>query len=257
MLGKLLKYEFKCTCRSFLAAYVIILLASLFVVQTPGRAFFANIIILIYVASLVALIFMMVYNILRNYNVTLFKQQGYLTNTLPVTTHQILISKLISASVWLLASIAVILASAFIIAVRGGMDIGVVLEELGNINFFDSDLLITLLMIMGGTIQSILLFYLVLSIVHTRYVPRYRVVIAIGIYLIIDWITSTIITTLFPHLAYMPVLYAFSSEFSNASVVGNLGTMNDAWLTIALTVIFSSIYYSVTYYILEHKMEVE
>lgn len=119
MLGKLLKHEFKATARWFLPLYAIALILTPITRITvsisddwqgvlkaiPGFIIFAYVIslVVIGVCSIILLVFRFYKNMVTD--------EGYLTHTLPVTTNQLIWSKLITASCWSLLSILVIIAS--------------------------------------------------------------------------------------------------------------------------------------------------
>ncbi|MCL1846380.1 MAG: hypothetical protein FWF91_00235 [Coriobacteriia bacterium] len=135
MLGKLLKYEFKATARIFLLMYAALLVvAALNAVVVPfnGRTFIAfldalpflqdiitSLSILLYVLLIVAVFVMTVVVILIRFY-RMLGNEGYLWFTLPVTANQHIISKLIAALVWSVASCVVVLLSVLLLTLPAG-----------------------------------------------------------------------------------------------------------------------------------------
>ena len=137
MLGKLIKYEFKATSRMFLLMYAaLILVAAINSVlligglnaglYTSGNDLVATIYSIISALAATVYFFAMfavsiltfVVIVVRFYR--LFGDEGYLWFTLPATPNQHLISKLIVALVWSLASGVVIMLSLGILFIGQG-----------------------------------------------------------------------------------------------------------------------------------------
>lgn len=132
MLKKLMKHEFRATRRFFLPAYVIFavllvverlsLLAMPAVEKSDGilGAMVGVTMTLITAITVIGLIVLMaapvIYNIIRFYR-NMLGDEGYLTFTLPVSTGQLIGSKLLTAVVWeILTGIVVILCGGAFLA---------------------------------------------------------------------------------------------------------------------------------------------
>jgi hypothetical protein len=99
MLTKLLKYEFKSTYMKFLSAFAVyVIMAGVLLVFFSDNT--ALTIGLISVGN-VALWVMMIVNIVQRYNANLYGNEGYLMFSLPVSGRKLLLSKIISALVWI------------------------------------------------------------------------------------------------------------------------------------------------------------
>ena len=106
MLTKLLKYEFKATGRVYGGLYLAILAAAallglsfrfpIFLVHTAPIA----VLMIIYLALVVAIVVMTVFTIVQRFTRNLLGREGYLMHTLPVSSVQLILSKLISSMVW-------------------------------------------------------------------------------------------------------------------------------------------------------------
>lgn len=129
MLGKLIKHEFKTTSKMMLPLYLVLVALTIFAritaqtlykndgtfPDTFGFEAFSVITVMMYVLGLFAIcIAIFIYLVMRFYK-NLFSNEGYLMHTLPVTSWQLLISKLAVSFVWQLAEILLIALSIFCI----------------------------------------------------------------------------------------------------------------------------------------------
>lgn len=118
MLGKLLKYEFKATGRRFIPLYAAILVVALllnFGISNPYLDIIVAFAGFLLFGLIVALVVIALITIINRFKNNLLEDEGYLMFTLPVSTEKLIISKLICAVVWVIASLFVgILAGLFI-----------------------------------------------------------------------------------------------------------------------------------------------
>lgn len=124
MLSKLLKYEFRATGRIMLPVYALLLVTaggtsvtgSLMgrypesTVLSIFRTLFMTLFAFTTFGVLLLTLVLMVYRFYKN----LMTDEGYLMFTLPVTTGQLIWSKMIVSAVWLLATAAMDVLSMFI-----------------------------------------------------------------------------------------------------------------------------------------------
>ena len=104
MLGKLIKYDIQSTWRKFATVYLSILLGVLivpFVLNNVNNSFINMIAVSIAVAIVIATAVVMISNLFKIYSVNVFSKQGYLTMTLPVKSTQLVFSKLLVSSMWI------------------------------------------------------------------------------------------------------------------------------------------------------------
>ncbi len=125
MLTKLLKHEFMATWKVPVALYAYLLALGLilhFVIQgipqtednsVSGLIIF-SVALLFYMSIIAANVIMMVCIVVRYYK-NLYTAEGYLTFTLPVNTSQIVNTKVITGSVWMLGSYLFTLVSVFFV----------------------------------------------------------------------------------------------------------------------------------------------
>ena len=182
MFWKLVKYELQSVRKWYLGIYGIAILLSIplglmlqkltvtfeHIHKEPSllfMAFFTLIVIAtivvwgtIYIATIVLII--------KRFATSVFGREGYLTNTLPVSAHQLILSKLLAAFILDTISSLVVLASIGIIAAFN-LDIkdillttsyfGQILKEMGALYLFIPSIIL-------GKISGILFYYLCISI---------------------------------------------------------------------------------------------
>lgn len=129
MLGKLIKYDFKALNR-----YLIVIHGMLLITAVLGRILFVGrlaenpnaglskigalvmtIGIMIYVILFMTALFGTLLLIAIHFYKNLYSDEGYLTHTLPVSRGQLLISKMISGSVWMFVDVVLIISSILIL----------------------------------------------------------------------------------------------------------------------------------------------
>jgi hypothetical protein len=117
MLLKLIKYDFKSTYVKMLTVFAVFVLVCIIV--PPVIAAFNTMAAIIYLAVAVSCgnvaLFIIVYIfIFQNYGSNLYGNEGYLMFTLPTNGKKLLSSKLIAAIVWIMAAIALSIASLLV-----------------------------------------------------------------------------------------------------------------------------------------------
>ena len=133
MLGKLIRYEWKNTYKVgclMLGIVAVITFLGWLAFQTPVWAgmeygyrgfgwleIFSFLTLMMYVIMLVAVNYGILIYLAVHFYRTMYTDQGYLTHTLPVTKHQILVSKILVSSLW----VCFILLSVYLSAVLLGL----------------------------------------------------------------------------------------------------------------------------------------
>ncbi|MFB0919285.1 MAG: hypothetical protein QMB62_00150 [Oscillospiraceae bacterium] len=224
MLGKLIKHDFKSLSRILFPTQLAVLGAT--ILATIGFAinfridytnnnglidllriitgFMSGILVLAIIASAILVAFIIFQRFYKN----LMCSEGYLTFTLPVTTSEILWSKLITAFLWTIISGVVIFISVNIFVLFGtGQDAFVNTEayrEMGRciheaFNTIGARLvwpiLEFVLFVIVATVSSILHVYLAL-IIGGVVSQKHKILARIGFYFVIDIATSILSTIL-------------------------------------------------------------
>ena len=128
MLRKLIKYDFKALSRYLIVIHAMLLITAVLgrllfvgrIMSDPGRLSNAGAIatiigIIIYVILFMTAVFGTMLMIAICFYKNLYSDEGYLTHTLPVTRGQLLISKTVSGSVWMLLDMMMVILSLFIL----------------------------------------------------------------------------------------------------------------------------------------------
>lgn len=132
MLGKLIKYDFKALSRFLVVIHIMLLVtAALGRVLVVGR-FMQNpdsisnsemgtvimtVVIMVYVILFMSALFGTILMLAIHFYKNLYSDEGYLTHTLPVTRGQLLASKTICGSVWMLIDMALVSLSVLILVI--------------------------------------------------------------------------------------------------------------------------------------------
>ena len=182
MFWKLVKYELQSVRKWYLGIYGIAILLSIplglmlhkltFTFEhsheEPSLLFFAFFTLMVFATIIVwgTIYIATIVLIVRRFAQTVFGREGYLTNTLPVSAHQLILSKLLVAFILNTISSLVVLASIAIIAAFN-IDfkdfllttsyLGQLLKEIGALYLVIPSTIL-------GTISGILFYYLCISI---------------------------------------------------------------------------------------------
>lgn len=185
MFGKLIKYEIKAAGKWYLMTYALSLGLSLFFglamkawlgqqygnfwansefgdLQTNLQVFTFIALAILAFGLTMATIFL----IINRFHKNVYGREGYLTMTLPVTSHQLILSKLAAASIWMFLSSFTCLLSFFFYFLPS-MNIGEILRYLPEaIASFHAYVPIPLVLISSfiSHLSGVLLIYLAISI---------------------------------------------------------------------------------------------
>ena len=185
-----------------------------FIIIVTGGIFIALSVIALIAYSIVTL-FLVMANFYRN----LFTDEGYLTFTLPVSTDQILLSKLFSTSLWGIISIIGTIISGFIIIFFGTATHGFFNTELWGelMNMISSYIYSFGLLTILSYIIYILItgLYLVLMIflaitIGAIIAKKHKIIASIGIYYVLNMAVSVISGTF-----NVLMIYILSGSLSN------------------------------------------
>ena len=278
MLGKLIKYEFLGTGRQLIPAYVGVLLFAVLSrismeimggygifeqgLTTPWMGIVFGMLMLFYGLSIFAVVVLTIVLIIRRFYTNLFRDEGYLTNTLPVSVDGLIWGKLIPAVSWSIVSILVTLASVAIIF--GGL-IAAAIDAFGtyvNWDAFWNDLFgaapMLLLTILSGIVAlmaGILSFYSALSI--GQLAKRHKILLAIGAFMGMSFIFSTLYSILGASLA----IQYFTMQFDNYGFIAEISPRSvvavSYGLVLAINLSQGAVHYFITRYIMKNRLNLE
>jgi hypothetical protein len=274
MLGKLLKNELKATGRIFIPFYGALLILTIFtklalaigapdffsdnVSTNPVAEIILTVCFSLYAILVIALSVMTLVIIIQRFYKNLFTDEGYLMFTLAVKTWELILSKLLVGMIWSFICLLMIVISCIVLSL-GTFTMMNLTEIIQNAYFdfhneFNMNLNILLwelvLSAVVNTIASILMIYMSIAIGHLF--RQHPIVASFGAF-----------------IAVTILLQILGSIFMAFFAVGNLETQlnqnSQAMETIQIfingstlcNVILCGIFYFITQYIMEHRLNLD
>ena len=243
MFWNLVRYEFKNVNKWYLALYgAVLALSALIGIQArtyndipikESQPILLIFLALVFGGLMITLGISTLILIIRRFKGSVYDRQGYLTLTLPVSEHQIILAKLLGAFIWSLISSAVLVLSIYIILViiePNSVDF-LAFKDLFQ-QYLDS-ISLSLISFILSTIASILCIYLAISI--GQLFNEYRTALAVLAYIVIH------------------VALGFSDLFLNFGSHYNMMLTYEIFKDLILIAVF----YLGTYYILRNKVNLQ
>ena len=264
---KLLKYELIHEWRSYGIIYLVFIAACglspiLFkdqiminqaMVQTDSTMNMLGMISILVITILtMAIIISTAINIALNYRNSMFKRPGYLTLTLPVTTHQLILSKVVADILWILIAGFVLIFGYMLMVLVAGILVGMDLPSwsewmrlFSHLHIDLSDLvrlILSLVLIFLGMAEMILYVYMVITLPQTKFTPRHKTAISVTLFFAISIVLGMIRDS-------------FSGPLTQ--LLHGMPTHGILVVEILIALLTCALFYGVIYFILEKKLEVE
>ncbi|MBO4107970.1 ABC transporter permease [Streptococcus suis] len=255
MFAKLLKYEFKSVGKWYLALYALVLAIAIVVgfwlrsnvirAETSeisnAEATLLGFVMFAFAAILITIGISTLFLIVNRFRHNIYGRQGYLTMTLPVSAHHLILSKLVAALLWSLLAAIVAILSLLVAFSISGID-----EFLGTYTVVTELTDIPSILQYGfaqfiSTVNSVLLIYFSISI--GQLFKDYRTLMAFIAYFSISSIVG-IISSLF-YLSELETLYGTS-----------LSILPNPILTF-ISILLAFGYYFGTHYIMSKKLNLQ
>ena len=280
MLSKLLKYEFKATCRIYGGLYLAILAAAALLgafFRFPALASDFPIVVVttVYLMLCVAIAVITALTIIQRFTRNLLGREGYLMHTLPVTPAQLILSKLISSMVWLLCSILVIalslgvfflcgmlnvngLFSDWASAVRDFRQLADILQHVLNVSGFM--LLLTAIEWLATLVCSILCLYTACMIGHQF--KQHFALVGIAAFVVLNVVQNQLLNLL-PYNSdnAMGLNLVFSTSASDGSLVytvsGNKAYVWAVLAALAVDLVVCAVYFAATNWLMKNKLNLD
>ena len=243
MFWNLVRYEFKNVNKWYLALYGAVLALSALIgvqasslksIDTPDQQMIMLVFLaLVFGGLIITLSISTLILIIRRFKGSVYDRQGYLTLTLPVSEHQIILSKLLSAFIWSLASSLVFILSIYIILVLTGANFLDIFSLEYLFKFYMDSFWLSVISYILSTISGILCIYLAISI--GQLFNEYRTALAVLAYIVIQTILGFVSLNLRIDFDYN---WMISFE-------------------IVKDLILSAAFYLGTYYILKNKVNLQ
>lgn len=230
MLGKLIKYDIRSTWRDFAGVYLSILLGVLILPQLFNR--FNNEIVEVIAGFLgmgivIATIVVMVVTFFRIFNANVFSKEGYLTMTLPATSTEIVVSKLLVSSMWIILTglVSAIGICIFILNMTAVPVTEITAAFRKVMSMVDGGgtfalVLLVIAMILSA-VKEIAKLFLACSIAHLKQLNRFRVPAGILSYFVFSWLETLIVQAFVLVASLLP----FTDELTQQ--LEQMGQMHD------------------------------
>lgn len=259
MLRKLLKYDFRNSGRLLLPIYAGLLLISLFgklILETNLYQTVPSSIQILSVMTYVLIIIVCfvgtpIYFVVYFYR-SFYTDKGYIVHSLPITTHQKLISKVISSFIMELITFAICLLSISMILYdrevfsyirRAFLSIDVNFRAMTDVSF-QTFLMLTFVAMLTSILTQLLMLFAAISI--GQFFNTHRILGAIGAYLILYFFNQFISMIL--------LLIISVNMVSTGAFVTGTSLLALYGLTICSNLLLSLAYYMISYYFMEKRL---
>lgn len=263
MLGKLMKYEWKSTWKLLLPMNMLIIVMTFLACITVQVDFFDSnnsmvifsgmMIILTYIGSMfVVCIGTAIYLIYRFYTST-YGDQGYLLHTLPVDKHHIIIAKVVVSTAWILISMMLMFISVmFLFAEQGEFLVDFidtfesVIEYWGGAKISGFVMLMTLIAAVFRIFAKVLKVTACISLGQLS--SDHKVLMSFAFYFAFYFV-QRIFTMLY---------FVFIEVLNSASDSYRISYFDNSWEgTLISGILYSVIFYLLTWYVMDKKLNLE
>lgn len=272
MLGKLFKHELWAMSRIMLpVTAALIVLAGLSnvsvryidLVQSDFLSFVLGLFLVLFFIGMVAAGVVLIVVIVSRFYNNLLKDEGYLMFTLPVSTHELIWSKLLASLVWSIVSTLVIFALIWVTglhalnAASSAMQVSFDLELSGLLRFLSEEFNITggylaLMIVEGvfaaviGTFASFLLFYAAMSIGQSF--ANHKVLMSVVFFLLISFAAQ--IVTPFVYMGIGEIYSNVNVDYMNFKTIFQQLIL----ISFAVELAYAAILYFTTNFFLKRKL---
>lgn len=263
MLGKLMKYEWKSTWKLLLPMNVLIIVMTFLACITVQADFFDSdnemvifsgmMILLTYIGSMfVVCIGTVIYLIYRFYTST-YGDQGYLLHTLPVDKHHIIISKVLVSAAWIFTSMVLMaLSIMFLFAQEGEFLIDFMdffeslIEYWGGAKVSGFIIIMTIIASIFRIFSRVLKFTACISLGQLS--SDHKVLMSFAFYFAF-YFGQKVISMLY--LVFVEVLNSANDNYQ-------ISYFSNSWEgTLISSIVYSVIFYLLTWYVMDKKLNLE
>ncbi len=269
MLGKLMKHEWNAVMKVMLPAdAVLIAITILGRIMISARVFemdgvFVQILsglsMTIYVLCLLAVGMCCTIFLGWRFYKTVYTDEGYLLHTLPVTAHEIVLSKTLVGVCWSLITSILLFASVLILVlgVVPATEFTIAMRELSHYidvyigSRFTAWVIFFIFMLIVSSLYSVL--WLFAGISFGQFLPKHKVLgafIGFGISFFVMQIATTITMACCG-------LFNQALEVSDGSIEGVISYMESDLLSFGLSVVFVTLFYFFTHYMMNKKLNLD
>jgi hypothetical protein len=273
MLIKSVKHDLMATYRDFVGIYVALFVAAIigpFVIQV-GNTILFYLAMMVLSGLTIATAIITFLAIIRLYNRRMFSNEGYLTMTLPVKTHTTIISKIITGMIWsILTSVAFFTASMIFYGIYSMLyNVFGVTSLSGFLNFLNEvasslfqwevlrALLVQAPLTFVNGIKDLTLLVFIMTLINTSFIKKGKLAIGVAAYMIIGSILSWIEAAVLLLIGGVAYMSNSGSILINNMEFGGVVNLVGYSIQVSLTCVFIAILGIASWWLLEHKLEVE
>jgi len=258
MLGKLLKYELPAMGRKLVPLYAAwgvtaILLGVTAQLSSSRSEFMVVISGLLYTVVATAVMVMSVVLIVQRYRDSLLGDEAYFNHVLPVSVTAHIGNKLISATVWVIATAFVALLTGIIIMLTAmlvsGFDFKIFNLDPGELYIpknFGLIVIEILILIIAGIVKSVMQIYAAITVGHQA--AKHTTLASIGAYILVLMFEGSVGRIL------APLLFGASTNIPNTQVNELMAISRVFIPALLMTIFFSAIYFFVCKYLMEKRL---
>ena len=268
MLGKLIKNEFKAGIHSIAFIYLAAIAAA--AVMAVSLSFDITMMVAVSMVAIfviaIAIVVITFLFLIINFNKTLYKDQGYLTFTLPITSGQLLFAKALCSFIWLVISYVVaigmiLLAAKSIEGYVGEEDIAyakIVLSmftELPSVGLVVEAVSLILLKIFIVLISLVAEVFFAVSLSNIKAFQSHSTIFSIVIFAVLFMATTTL-------ASYLQAYFPLSLNISAKAVAITTSAMSEGGIAFGLAdsvfeLIISAIFFVTSAWLMNHKINLK
>lgn len=267
MLGKLLKYDIKAEFKSILPIYLVALvmpiairLMGFLVEHFPALNTFLGLLLFMYVLVIIGVFAWTLVVAVKHFYNHILKDEGYLTNTLPVKRSHIILSKEIVSLITFVVSTFVVILSLILAINDSGFNVFIdIISEILSIQYGINVMQLILWSIVTMLItyvSQVQIFYLAMLLGQTRNTNKVLFSFVFGI---IIYIVMQIISTVSVGVCYMispEMMDIFNSSTASFTDVYD-ATILILGVTIVLNIICLVAMHYISVYVVNRKLNLE
>ena len=245
-----IKYDILQNYRIYIIEYVVYLITCIILPFIPQNIVFIPMFLLLLLVW--AMILLNFVTIFYNFYKSMYSNKGYLTMTLPLSSHELLLGKIFAGIIWIIISFVILFLGFGLIALMFSIMENSVLEQLSFLLEALSQLVSTvyfyegILAIIIFIISFITVGFTVLTIIQTKFTRKHKAIWAIVAYVALIVINNIL------RYAFVKIIAIFGLY----NTIGNILQITGPILPTALiSLIQSTILSFVSIYVLDNMLE--
>ena len=245
-----IKYDILQNYRIYIIEYVVYLITCIILPFIPQNIVFIPMFLLLLLVW--AMILLNFVTIFYNFYKSMYSNKGYLTMTLPLSSHELLLGKIFAGIIWIIISFVILFLGFGLIALMFSIMENSVLEQLSFLLKALSQLVSTvyfyegILAIIIFIISFITVGFTVLTIIQTKFTRKHKAIWAIVAYVALIVINNIL------RYAFVKIIAIFGLY----NTIGNILQITGPILpTAIISLIQSTILYFVSIYVLDNMLE--